>query len=236
MTYATSSSLLDSLSERLTGTGSGSISDLFSSRLLALGFSQLGRVGLGGIMALNMAALPAMGTSPLILDNRPFPKCVTATSKPSLVSLRPTTEQLQVISQVLSLSRTDLARVMRISRPPLYDWLKGKNAPKDENARRLNTIARLVDEVARADNRPIFSLFVTEPLEAGVPSIFECLQQEVLDQELLGKLLAKAREHTSQRDQRLLDFERDTPRPESLPETRDARLDLNLTVAEWDQA
>jgi transcriptional regulator with XRE-family HTH domain len=207
---------------------------MLPQRLIAMAFGQLGRMGIGGIMALNMAAIPALGTSTLVLDRRALPR--QAAPRPLPLSLRPTPEQLQVISQVLGLSKSELARVMRITRPPLYDWLKGKSAPKDENARRLNTIAKLMDMVAPEDGRPLFSLFVTEPLQEGSPSLLECLQQESLDPPLLERLMLAAREMTAQRDQRLSAFEAEAAPRSSTPKSRDTRLDLNLTQLEWDKA
>jgi len=208
--------------------------DMLPQHLIAMAFGQLGRLGIGGIVALNMAAIPVMGTSPLVLDRRIMPR--QAAPKPLSFSLRPTLEQLQVIRQVLGLSKSELARVMRITRPPLYDWLNGKSAPKDENARRLNTIANLVDEVALEEGRPLFSMFVTEPMQEGNPSLLECLQQEVLDPPRLARLLAIAREMTMQRNRRLAVFEADSEPRRSTPEARNARLDLNLTQLEWDKA
>jgi len=235
MTAATSTSFPDPSLEWARSSGSTAPEiDVLPQRLIAMAFGQLGRVAIGGIMVLNMAAIPMLGTSPLVLDRRELPRQVAL--KPLPLCLRPTPEQLQVISQVLGLSKSDLARVMRITRPPLYDWLKGKSAPKDENARRLTTIAKLMDKIALGEGRPLFSLFVTEPIQEGDPSLLECLQQESLDAHLLERLLVTAREMTAQRDQRLSAFDAGAePRPSTL-DGRDTKLDLNLTQLEWDKA
>lgn len=235
MTGATSTSFTDpSIEWGRSSGGSTPGVDMLPQRLIAMAFGQLGRMGIGGIVALNMAAIPVLGTSPLVLDRRAMPRQVAP--KPLSLSLRPTPEQLQVISQVLGLSKSELARVMRITRPPLYDWLKGKSAPKDENARRLNTIAKLMDKIALEDGRPLFSLFVTEPLQESCPSLLDCLQQETLDPPLIEGLLETAWEMTKQRDQRLSAFEAELGTSASSSESRDARLDLNLTQLEWDKA
>lgn len=235
MTGATSTSFQEPSMEWVRSSGSSAPGgNVLPQRLLAMAFGQLGRLGIGGIVALNMAAIPVLGTSPLVLDRRALPR--QAAPRPLPLSLRPTPEQLQVISQVLGLSKSELARVMRITRPPLYDWLKGKSAPKDENARRLSTIAKLMDKIAPEDGPPLFSLFVTEPLQEGSPSLLECLQQEGLDPVLLERLLLAAREMTTQRDQRLSAFEAEAAPRATTPEAREARLDLNLTQLEWDKA
>ena len=215
-------------------TGSSPEITLLPQQLIAMSFSHLGRLAVGGILAWNMAAMPTLGTSPLVLDRRNVSKIIP-TELPR-VSYRPTTEQLQIISQVLNLSKSELARVMRITRPPLYDWIKGKSAPKDENARRLNAIAVLVDGVVTPDDRPLFSLFITEPIEQGASSILDYLQQEVLDQAKLTSLLAKARDLTAQRDSRLVSFEQESPKRTISVEAQEAILDQNLTLQEWDKA
>ena len=219
--------------ELLKATGSSPFFSFPSQQLLAMGFSQIGRLAVGGIIAWNMAALPTVGTSPMVLDRR---MAVRLSPPPApKVSHRPTAEQLQIIGQVLSLSKSELARVMRITRPPLYDWIKGKSVPKDENVRRLNSIAMLVDEVLTPDERPLFSTFVSEPIEPGASSILEYLQQENLDQAALGALLGKARALTTQRDLRLAAMDREARQKETSAEAQQALLDVNLTLQEWDK-
>lgn len=234
MTYTSLTSTTDLSFDAQNSTGSSQAIALLPQQLIAMSFSHLGRLAIGGIIAWNMAAMPTMGTSPMVLDRRAGLNCIPM--RAPKVSYRPTTEQLQIISQVLNLSKSELARVMRITRPPLYDWMKGKSAPKDDNARRLNTIAMMVDEIMTHDDRPLFSIFVTEPIEQGSASILEYLQRESIDQPALSALLGKARELTSQRDTRLAAFERDSQRRTATPEAQNALLDQNLTLQEWDKA
>ncbi len=176
-----------------------------------------------------------VGTSTTIVDQRPTLRHATPNPSLATAGLRSTTEQLQIISHVLGLSKSELAKVMRIARPSLYDWLNGKSEPKDENARRLSTITGIVNRVTHGDSQRVFSLFVTNPLEDGEPSILEYLQREVLESTLIEGLLATALERTVLRDQRLAKFERETRTVRQSPALREARLDRNLTLAEWDK-
>ncbi len=180
-------------------------------------------------------SLPTVSASPTIADQRHPPIHAPPTLSSSVATVRSTAERLQTIGHVLSLSKSELAKVMRVARPSLYDWLNGKSEPRDENAQRLSIITGIVEKVTHGDSRHVFPLFVTEPIHHGEPSILECFQREVLDRALIEKLLAMALDLTAQRDQRLAKFERESRAVRQSPAHREALLDLNLTLAEWDQ-
>lgn len=90
----------------------------------------------------------------------------------SIMSVAPAAELITAIKEGWRLNMTDLAEIMDVQRPTLYNWLNGKTAPNAETRQKLDLLMeaapvwhRLTD--TRSDS---FLLDYTGPDEVG-PSI-----------------------------------------------------------------
>ncbi|MEQ1622587.1 MAG: hypothetical protein ABL919_14360 [Methylococcales bacterium] len=116
----------------------------------------------------------------------------------------PFSEHASLVSSALGLGKSDIARILGISRPTLYSWIKGTSEPREnDHPDRLRTLGELTSEVCKESSRPLYHRFVEEPLPNQTTSIFNLLQTEQWDLAQLRQLLAEARRLTYERDQRL---------------------------------
>ena len=124
--------------------------------------------------ATNGPYLPHIGTSPSVVDTR---SAVQFTSPPTSGLMDPSTErsalrevlalsfgdQIREILAALSLNKSQLAEVLGVSRPTLYDWLEGKE-PNASNAQRLSDLLRLLVNEGVMSSRPLSARFVRQAL------------------------------------------------------------------------
>lgn len=116
----------------------------------------------------------------------------------------PFSEYASLVSSALGLGKSDVARILGISRPTLYSWIKGTSEPREsDHPERLRKLGELTAEICRESKRPLYHRFVEEPLPNETTSIFNLLLAEQWDSTQLRQLLAEARRLTSERDQRL---------------------------------
>jgi DNA-binding transcriptional regulator YiaG len=239
---------------------SGSVSDVFTivdrdgaraqsidgSWLSALMRSML--VGSAGVVVLiNDYApyLPHVGTSPAIFDSRGMVRSSAAPTPDPGESTRTTTrhavlrmssaDQAHEVMAALNLNKTQLADVLRVSRPTLYDWLDGKE-PNTANAQRLTRLVQLLVDAGITASNSISPRFVRESLDNGEPSLLDLLKADTLDEVRVAtvlaqakKLEAEAKEARVARENRLseLGFEEPTA------EQRKKNLALNVALREW---
>jgi hypothetical protein len=116
----------------------------------------------------------------------------------------PFSEHASLVSSALGLGKSDIARILGISRPTLYSWIKGDSEPREnDHPERLRTLGELTVEICKQSKRPLYHRFVEDPLSNQTSSILNLLLAKEWDLDQLRQLLAQARELTSERDQRL---------------------------------
>lgn len=124
----------------------------------------------------------------------------TATPDPAT----PFREHAALASHALGLGKSQVARILGVSRVTLYDWLKGKREPKEgDNPERLRVLGTLAAEVCTTDQRPIYHRFVEHSLPGQSASILDLLMQPEWDLPRIRTLLHEARRLTIERDQRI---------------------------------
>lgn len=73
-------------------------------------------------------------------------------------SIRSAAEQLTFIRHYLSLSISDLARVVGVQRPTIYSWLQNQTAPRRESLERLAMLERVAAYWKSLASRPLGAL------------------------------------------------------------------------------
>ena len=89
--------------------------------------------------------------------------------------------QVRELQAPLSVNKSELARILRVSRPTVYDWLDG-GEPNAGNRGRIWRLLRLVAEARVSAGNPLFPRFVRSALEAGDRSLLELLGEEAIDE------------------------------------------------------
>jgi transcriptional regulator with XRE-family HTH domain len=97
--------------------------------------------------------------------------------------------QLRRLRGTLGLNKSQLADVLRISRPTLYEWLRGTEPTRD-NGERLAMLTRAVQRAGIEASSPLSARFVTQRLPDEVASLFDVLRRPVLDDETVANVLA----------------------------------------------
>lgn len=113
----------------------------------------------------------------------------------------PTNERLEHISlpgdlireikSVLSLSVTDLAKILRVERPTVYAWMRDSQSIREHNLSRVETISEFAKFWKTHSKKPLGS-FLTAPNSEG-QSILELLCSDELDTRRITRALQAAR-------------------------------------------
>ena len=80
----------------------------------------------------------------------------------------PVIEQMQELQAALSLNKAQLAGILRVTRPTLYDWLRGRE-PNAANAGRVDTLLRILARASVSSASPLNARFVARSLEIDAP-------------------------------------------------------------------
>jgi transcriptional regulator with XRE-family HTH domain len=141
--------------------------------------------------------LPHVGSSSYIIDRRPTKRVLKrAVSEGSagfhrVVALS-IVEQMQELLAALSLNKSQLAQILRVTRPTVYDWFQGKE-PNTANTERVHFLLRILARASVSGAAPLNARFVRQPMEFDSPSLIDLLGQEQVDEELVVRALETAR-------------------------------------------
>lgn len=144
-------------------------------------------------------------------------------------------EQMQEVQAAFSLNQCQLARVLRVSRPALYDWFRGKE-PNSANTDRLHTLLRCLVRARASGTNPLNARFVRRPAGLDGPALLELLSEERIDEDRVVNAIEQAQalggaatRRRADREQRLrnLGFE-DPGRVQ-----RREQLARNMALREW---
>ena len=153
--------------------------------------------GSTGVVLLGSALgsfLPHVGSSSSIVDYRfvaPASPTNVAASFREIVAL-PVIEQMQELQAALSLNKAQLAGILRVARPTLYDWLRGRE-PNGANAGRVDTLLRILAQASVSSASPLNARFVARRVEIDAPSLIELLGAESLDEDRVVRAIERSR-------------------------------------------
>jgi transcriptional regulator with XRE-family HTH domain len=143
---------------------------------------------------ISAASIPHCGTSPLVEDSRlsamiveRSPVTNQGTNYRQLL-IQSFGDQAKMAMAALSLTKTQLAGVLRVSRPTIYEWLGGKD-PSPVNADRLTTVLRLLTRTGISSESPLNARFVRQPIHERSASLIELLCAEKLDEATIEEML-----------------------------------------------
>jgi transcriptional regulator with XRE-family HTH domain len=131
--------------------------------------------------------LPHIGSSSSVVDFRPSkrtlklvrPEATAGFRKAMALSIE---EQMQELLAALSLNKTELAKILRVTRPTMCEWFRGK-APNLANAERLRALLAVLSRASVSGANPLNARFVRQPIELGAPSLIDLLSEKYLNEE-----------------------------------------------------
>ena len=147
-------------------------------------------------------------------------------------STLPIARQVRELQAALSINKSELARILRVSRPTVYDWLDG-GEPNHDNRSRIRTLLRLVSKCRVSANNTLVPRFVRAALEPGDRSLLELLSKETIDEVTAKDVIRRAKALGD-----AMDAEREARRREAGFEKvdgkqRKANLATNVALIGW---
>jgi len=141
--------------------------------------------------------LPHVGSSSSIVDRRPTKRHLKLIVSEvgdefhKIMALS-VVEQMQELLAALSLNKSQLAQILRVTRPTLYDWFQGKE-PNVANTERLHALLRVLARASVLGSSPLNARFVRQPIDLEVPSLIDLLGEEQIDEDRVLHAIEKVR-------------------------------------------
>lgn len=131
----------------------------------------------------------------------------------------------------LSINKSQLAQILRVTRPTIYDWFQGKE-PNDVNAEKLCALVTLLKKAYVSSVKPLNACMVRRSLKVGDPSLIELLSAEELDEELIISVVGRIKQLEEKAAQKRA--EKESFEFERLGlEKRKGLLAKNMALKEW---
>ena len=108
------------------------------------------------------------------------------------ISTLPVADQVRELQTALSVNKSELARILRVSRPTVYDWLDD-GQPNADNVARIRTLLRLLWESRVTPANPLFPRFVRFALEPGDRPLLDVLVEETIDEAAVRSAVGRAK-------------------------------------------
>ena len=104
----------------------------------------------------------------------------------------PIARQVRELQAALSINKSELSRILGVSRPTVYDWLDD-GEPNADNRARIRTLMRLLAESGVSANNPLFPRFVRSALEPGNQILLDVLSEETIDEATARDVIRRAK-------------------------------------------
>lgn len=199
--------------------------------------------GSSGIVTLVVGygpILPHVGSSSSIVDRRPAKRALKLVVPEVSADFRKVVafsvvQQMQELLAALSLNKSQLAQILRVTRPTMYDWFQGKD-PNAANTERLHALLRVLARASVSGASPLNARFVRQPTDLDTPSLIDLLGEEQLDEARVLHTIEQVRalgdsaslRRTTREDRlRALGFE------DPSDEQRKEQLARNVALQDW---
>ncbi len=146
--------------------------------------------------------------------------------------------QVRELQAALSISRSELVRILRVSLPTIYDWLDG-DEPSPDDRSRIRTLVGLLAECRVSARSPLFPRFVRSAIELGDRSLLELLREKVIDEVTVKGVIGRAKAMGDAIDARREEREarlRKAGFEEVDDEQQKANLARNVALLRWPHA
>ena len=147
----------------------------------------------------------------------------------------PVTEQSRDLATALSLNKSQLARILKVTRATVDSWRRG-GEPSATTVTRLRRLVSLLSLSSVSGTAPLNARFVRHPSKPGQASLIELLSEQDLAPDAIAQELSEARalgetatQRIKGREERL--WRRGFKEPDEA--TRRERLALNMALKEW---
>ena len=144
-------------------------------------------------------------------------------------------ELMQELQAALSLSKTRLARVLRVSRAAPEDWLQGRE-PNAADTERAHTLLRCLTRAGVTAASPLNARFVRQPADVAGPALLDILGEEQIDEDRVVVAIQRARalgdaaaRRRADREERLRGVGFEAPGREQ----RREQLARNMALRDW---
>ena len=105
----------------------------------------------------------------------------------------PVIDRLRELCAPMSLSKSRLARILRVNRLTIYEWYEGKE-PNSSTSERIRTLLDVLMRNAVSGARPLNARFVRQPLDFNEPSLLDLLSEDRLNEEQIACALQRVRD------------------------------------------
>ena len=199
--------------------------------------------GSGGIIALDSDYDPFsfhVGSSPCVVAFRPIEPAPESGAPHDSLGFRDVlqlsvVEQMKEVQAALSLNKSQLARVLRVSRPALYEWFRGKE-PNPANTDRLHSVLRCMVRARASGTSPLNVRFVRQSADLDGPALLELLSEERIDEDRVVSAIEEAQtlgdaatRRRADREERLRKLGFEDPGLEQ----RREQLARNMALRDW---
>lgn len=108
------------------------------------------------------------------------------------ISTRPISGQVRELQAALSITKSELARILRVSRPTVYDWMNdGQPGPK--NVSRIRRLLSILAESRISASNSLFPQFVRSPVEPGGQVLLSLLCEETIAEVTIKNVIRKVK-------------------------------------------
>lgn len=147
----------------------------------------------------------------------------------------PVAEQVRDVAAALSLNKSQLARILKVTRATMDSWRRG-GEPSAANVERLHRLVGILQLASVSGTAPLNARFVRHRSKPGQASLIELLSEEELAPDPIVQQLRVARalgdadaQRARVREERLRS--RGFEEPDAA--TRRERLALNMALKKW---
>lgn len=147
----------------------------------------------------------------------------------------PVARQVQELQAALSVNKSELTRILRVTRPTVYDWLDG-GEPNADNLARIGQLLRLVFRARVSSRNPLLPRLVRSPLDPGGEALLDLLGEDNIAESAIRNVIFRAKRlgdamdaQRRQREARL----RAAGFEEPDEETRARNLSANVAHMSW---
>ena len=156
-------------------------------------------------------------------------------TEPANLLVLPVAERVRDLAAALSLNRSQVARVLRVTRATVDSWRQG-GEPSPVAAARLQSVLRILALVSVSGTAPLNARFAHHRPEPEQPSLIELLGEEELVVDRVARAIRTAQALEEAASQRSRDSEerlqvRGFEEPDEA--TRRSQLALNMALRKW---